>query len=197
MNSPKVSGVVSHIDPKRNYGFMRIEDGANDVFFAFSEIQGGASRLQVGSVLRGIIVQSPKGPKLSQIEIVSLQGTNPNVFYPIMSLAMVVGLALLLWWHFERSLLVSGLLAVNLGALFLMGLDKSLARSGSVRTPEVVAFTLALLGGSPGILLGMHVFKHKSRKASFQFVLLLIVVAQLCVVRILNIDFGLFTDTSR
>jgi uncharacterized membrane protein YsdA (DUF1294 family) len=79
-------------------------------------------------------------------------------------------------------------LALNVGAVFFMGLDKALARSGSVRTPEVVVFVIALLGGSPGVLLGIHVFKHKTRKASFQFVLLLIVVAQLWILRMLNVD---------
>jgi len=34
-------------------------------------------------------------------------------------------------------------------------------------------------------LVGMHVFKHKTRKSAFQFVLLLILVAQVVVLRAL------------
>jgi uncharacterized membrane protein YsdA (DUF1294 family) len=47
---------------------------------------------------------------------------------------------------------------------------------------------MALLGGSPGVLLGIHVFRHKTRKASFQFVLLLIVVAQFALLRALGLE---------
>lgn len=191
MNSSKTSGIVSTIDAKRRYGFVRTEDSTQDIFFALSEVPGDVSRLQVGSVLRGNITQAPKGPKLTQIEVVALQGTNPYLFYSIMGGCLVVLMASLVWWHFELPPLAAAFLALNVGAVFFMGLDKLLARSGSVRTPEVVVFVIALLGGSPGVLLGIHVFKHKTRKASFQFVLLLIVVAQLWLVRTLNIDVGL------
>ena len=104
-----------------------------------------------------------------------------------MGVALPFGLAILLWQHFDVSLGVSAFLVINVSSLFLMGIDKSSARSGSVRIPEIVLFILALLGGCPGILLGIHVFKHKTRKASFQFVLLLIAVTQLFVARLLGV----------
>lgn len=166
---------------------MRTEDSTQEIFFALSEVPGDISRLQVGSVLKGHIAQAPKGPKLTQIEVVALRGTDPYIFYSIMGASLVVLSAILVWWHFALPLLAAAFLALNVGAVFFMGLDKFLARSGSVRTPEVIVFVIALLGGSPGVLLGIHVFKHKTRKASFQFVLLLIVAAQLWVARILNI----------
>jgi uncharacterized membrane protein YsdA (DUF1294 family)/cold shock CspA family protein len=188
MSPSKVSGIVSSIDPKGRYGFVRTEDGTQDIFFALSDLPGDVSALQVGSVLKGTITQASKGPKLTQIEVVRLQATNPYIFYSIMGGCLVALMAILVWWHFELPPLAAVFLALNVGAVFFMGLDKALARSGSVRTPEVVVFVIALLGGSPGVLLGIHVFKHKTRKASFQFVLLLIVVAQLWILRMLNVD---------
>ncbi len=173
---------------------MRTEDSAQDVYFALDDVPGDVSRLHVGSVLKGNITQAPKGPRLAQIEIVALQGTNPYIFYSIMGAALVILVASLLWWYFGLTPLAAGFLALNVGAVVFMGFDKALARSGAVRTPEVILFVLALLGGSPGILLGIHVFKHKTRKASFQFVLLLIIVAQLGVARILHVDLGIQGD---
>jgi uncharacterized membrane protein YsdA (DUF1294 family) len=85
------------------------------------------------------------------------------------------------------SFLVAYALGINGGMLFMMGLDKLLSRSGSLRTPEAVVYTMGLLGGSPGIVLGIHVFKHKTRKAGFQFVLLLIFTAQIAVLRLLGV----------
>ncbi len=70
-------------------------------------------------------------------------------------------------------------LAVTLVAFFYIGKDKAKARHGDRRTPEAVLWFLATIGGTVGILLGMHVFHHKTKKISFQFILALILLAQL------------------
>jgi uncharacterized membrane protein YsdA (DUF1294 family) len=83
----------------------------------------------------------------------------------------------------ELPLLTTLVVAINITTFISLGLDKSFARSQSMRIPEPVLFVLALLGGSPGTLLAIHVFKHKSRKASFQLALLLIIACQLFLYR--------------
>jgi uncharacterized membrane protein YsdA (DUF1294 family) len=57
-------------------------------------------------------------------------------------------------------------------------IDKVRARSGSSRIPERVLLGLALVGGSPGLLVGMLVAHHKTRKLAFIVPLILIVSAQ-------------------
>ncbi|MHB8586215.1 MAG: DUF1294 domain-containing protein [Thermoplasmatota archaeon] len=59
-----------------------------------------------------------------------------------------------------------------------MGIDKSRARDGKRRIRERTLLTGAALGGSFGMLLGMAVFRHKTRKLSFILPFVLIVVAQ-------------------
>jgi len=49
----------------------------------------------------------------------------------------------------------------------LMGFDKHRAREAGWRIPERTFFTLALIGGTFGILLGSVAFHHKTRKGSF------------------------------
>lgn len=112
-------------------------------------------------------------------------GAKPYVFYIGLSVGIVVVMTYLIWSEFQVSLSVSALLGINAAALVYMGFDKSLARSEAMRVPEVVLYLIALIGGVPGLLVGVHVFKHKTRKAAFQFVLLLIVVVQLVVMRFL------------
>lgn len=69
--------------------------------------------------------------------------------------------------------------AITVVSVFFMGYDKYQARLRGARTPEATLWFLALLGGTPGILLGMHVFRHKTKKISFQLILVLILLGQL------------------
>lgn len=111
-------------------------------------------------------------------------GAKPYIFYGCFSLGVAALVTYLMWGELGLSVGRSALLGINAAGLTGMGLDKFLSRPGTaVRVPEVVLYVIALLGGVPGILVGMHVFKHKSRKAAFQFVLLLILVAQVAIFR--------------
>jgi uncharacterized membrane protein YsdA (DUF1294 family) len=67
----------------------------------------------------------------------------------------------------------------SLVALGMMGVDKARARGGGRRIPEATLLLVALVGGSPGTLLGMLAFRHKTRKAGFLLPFALIVAAQL------------------
>ena len=50
------------------------------------------------------------------------------------------------------------------------GFDKWAARRSSRRVPENTLHLWSLLGGWPGALVAQRVFRHKTRKASFQIV---------------------------
>lgn len=67
---------------------------------------------------------------------------------------------------------------INAFTFLLFGFDKWMARAHSWRTPEIVLFTLAAVGGSVGALVGTSFFRHKTKKISFQFLLWLIVLIQ-------------------
>jgi uncharacterized membrane protein YsdA (DUF1294 family) len=57
------------------------------------------------------------------------------------------------------------------GVTFLFyGYDKMQARNEMWRVKEITLHTLALVGGWPGALAGMHYFQHKTRKVRFQIV---------------------------
>ena len=83
-------------------------------------------------------------------------------------------MAELLW-----KLLGIYLLAVNLTAFFLMGLDKRRARREARRIPERTLFLPAILGGALGGTLGMRVFHHKTKHWYFRWGFPLLLVLQL------------------
>ena len=58
--------------------------------------------------------------------------------------------------------------ALSAWTFVLFGFDKWRAGRGGTRVPEATLFWLSALGGWPGGLLGMGVFRHKSAKGSFQ-----------------------------
>lgn len=70
-------------------------------------------------------------------------------------------------------------LALSLLDFALMGVDKSKARRQVWRVPEKWFFLLALLGGTPGAILGMHAFHHKTRHWYFKWGLPAILLLQL------------------
>ena len=71
------------------------------------------------------------------------------------------------------------LAAVNLVTFTVYGVDKAKARRGAWRVPEKTLFPLPLLGGSVGALLGMLVFRHKTKHWYFVWGIPLILLAQI------------------
>lgn len=71
------------------------------------------------------------------------------------------------------------LAAVNLAAFALMGLDKRRARRGAWRISEKALFLPAVLGGALGGLLGMRVFRHKTKHWYFRFGMPALLIVQI------------------
>lgn len=69
--------------------------------------------------------------------------------------------------------------ALSLVDFVLMGVDKRRAKRGAWRVKESTFFLLAVLGGSPGAVLGMWAFRHKTRHWYFKFGLPALLLGQL------------------
>ena len=71
------------------------------------------------------------------------------------------------------------LIIINALGMLLMIVDKSRARKRLSRISEVNLFTIAILGGSFGILFTMILIRHKTRHKKFSIGLPLIIVCQI------------------
>ncbi|MEL1136477.1 DUF1294 domain-containing protein [Desulfitobacterium sp. THU1] len=71
---------------------------------------------------------------------------------------------------------------LNCLGFFLMGRDKYLARRNRWRIPEKWFFTLAFLGGALGTLLGMRVFRHKTKHKLFTWGIPLLLIWNIVVI---------------
>lgn len=59
--------------------------------------------------------------------------------------------------------IIGYLICINLAGLASMGIDKRKAVRRQWRIPEATLFLIALLGGSLGSIIGMQLFRHKTR----------------------------------
>lgn len=59
------------------------------------------------------------------------------------------------------------LVIINLITLLTMYIDKRKAKKAKRRIPEKTLFTLVFLGGGIGGIVGMYMFRHKTKKARF------------------------------
>ena len=74
--------------------------------------------------------------------------------------------------------IISYLLIINAAGFFSMLADKHKARKNAWRIPERTLLLIALVGGSIGSLLGMHLFRHKTQHPKFALGLPLILAVQ-------------------
>ncbi|KAF2328283.1 DUF1294 domain-containing protein [Flavobacterium nitrogenifigens] len=58
-------------------------------------------------------------------------------------------------------------LFINIIVFIFAGYDKSQARKNKRRIPENTLFFMELIGGTPGLLIAMLIFRHKTSKTSF------------------------------
>lgn len=77
------------------------------------------------------------------------------------------------------------LVAVNLLGFAIMGIDKSKAKKRAFRISEATLFIVAIIGGSIGSILGMQIFRHKTKHWYFKFGMPFILLMQLAFVAFL------------
>lgn len=60
-------------------------------------------------------------------------------------------------------LIIAYFIVMNIAGFASMGIDKAKAKKHAWRIPEATLFTIAILGGSIGSILGMQHFRHKTK----------------------------------
>jgi len=73
-------------------------------------------------------------------------------------------------------------LIINLVGFAAMGFDKFKAKNNFWRTKEKTLFTIAAIGGSIGAIIGMYMFRHKTKHNSFVFGMPLILAVQIGII---------------
>lgn len=114
-----------------------------------------------------------------------------NVFF-ILYFGMLIGAAWLTEKYFFRTtpfapktfllFIPYHLVFINLATFMAYGADKRAAVRGERRIPEMSLHALEFLGGWPGAFIGQKIFRHKTKKKSFQAMFWLMLVLQIAAV---------------
>ena len=71
------------------------------------------------------------------------------------------------------------LVIINVMALLLYYVDKKRAIKRKYRIPEKYLFLVAIVGGSVGSILGIYLFRHKTKRYNFTLGIPLLLVIQI------------------
>lgn len=77
--------------------------------------------------------------------------------------------------------IITYLLIINLIGFLAMGIDKFKAKRGYWRIPEGTLIMITALGGGIGTLLGMYIFRHKTKKMKFTIGIPTILIAEIII----------------
>ncbi|KTB60423.1 hypothetical protein AO066_27225 [Pseudomonas fluorescens] len=106
-----------------------------------------------------------------------------NIQYPRLKAAIFALLcappligAALVWYRGETLIPLAAYGVVSVIAFFLYWSDKRKAQTERWRTPENILHAVELAGGWPGALIAQQVFRHKTRKVSYQVLFWVIVL---------------------
>ena len=80
------------------------------------------------------------------------------------------------------SIFLLYVIIINIVGFCAMGIDKHKAKKGSWRIPEKRLFFIAIIGGSIGSIIGMRIFRHKTKHWDFVWGMPAILILQILAV---------------
>ena len=86
---------------------------------------------------------------------------------------------------YTREIFLTYLVFINLLNFCLFSSDKKRARNRQWRIPESTLLLVSLFGGTLGGLIGMNVFKHKTKKIKFIIGLPVILIINFLIIKYL------------
>ena len=165
----------------KGYGFVVPQDGGDRAFVHIKAFERPGRRPAVGDLISYAVSRDARGP-LNAVQV-RFAGAKPipstraardtatRAEPPRLALALLAfgALALLAWRHLLPPVVLLAYAVASAVTFLAYAWDKAAAERGAWRTRESTLHTFALLGGWPGALLAQAWLRHKSRKASFQW----------------------------
>ncbi|MCJ0825268.1 cold shock and DUF1294 domain-containing protein [Luteimonas sp. 50] len=168
-------GRISGWNDDKGYGFVVPNGGGDRAFVHVKAFQFGSRRPVDGDLISYTAGRDARG-RINATEVrfagQRIEHRKPPLPIPRMLLGcaalLAIGLGAAFGWLPLLLAVAYGL--ASLLSYLMYSLDKSAARADAQRIPENSLHLADLLGGWPGALIAQQRFRHKTVKASFQFV---------------------------
>ena len=169
-------GRITDWNDDKGFGFVAPNGGGDRAFVHIKAFERTSPRPVSGQLISHEPRKDERGRfNATGIRLVTPQQERHTVRrngWPRKAIAALFLVALVVGWFLSKIptiiLLAYGAMSVLTFAMY--GIDKSAAADNRWRTQESTLHFAGLLGGWPGALFAQDVFRHKSRKAEFQFV---------------------------
>lgn len=174
-------GKIADWKDDRGFGFILPDDGSPKVFFHIHDVQRRDRRpVEKEWVTFELAVDGQGRWRATQVAFVQPDATvvarRPEskgfsgedwagIGFGVVILA---GLGLLTLAGKVVAPVFGLYLIASTAAFFLYANDKAAARRQRWRTPEATLLAVGVFGGWPGALIAQRIYRHKSRKVSFQ-----------------------------
>jgi len=165
-------GTLSTWNDDRGFGFISSPEAPDNVFVHISAFAAGSPRPAVGDSVSFGVASSAKGPQAAGVRLVGLVSAARSAEVgrlDYLAIVIFIPLAVFIALQWTAPVTIFAIYAVaSILCFFAYGADKRAAAQRTWRTPEASLLLLGLVGGWPGAIIGMRVFRHKTRKASFR-----------------------------
>ena len=180
----RLVGRVSDWDDDKGYGFVVPRGGGVRAFVDVKAFQLGSRRPVEGDLISYEASKDARG-RTNAINVrffaQRIEKREPRRPLPRLVLGVLFLLAVLAGTLLGiiPALILIGYLVLSGVSYLMYWWDKEAAGKGAQRTPESTLHFVDLLGGWPGALVAQQQFRHKTVKASFQWVFWFTVLANL------------------
>jgi uncharacterized membrane protein YsdA (DUF1294 family)/cold shock CspA family protein len=168
----RYQGKISSWKDEQGFGFITPNGGGKQVFVHITAFTNRHRRPSADTLVTYEVKKEVNGKfKAEQVQYVDAPvRANDGALLLLFALVFLIGMSLsvlagklppfVAWLYFAASTFM----------FFIYKVDKTAARRDQRRTPEKTLHLLALIGGWPGAIVAQKLFRHKSKKLSFQVI---------------------------
>lgn len=170
MQHTRYQGKVTSWKDEQGFGFITPNSGGKQVFVHITAFLNHHRRPSGNEIVTYEVTKDVNGKlKAERVLYIDEPGrSNDGSLLLLFAIIFILCMAIsafagkLPLWVLELYLIASS------WTLITYRLDKMAAKRSHSRTPEKTLHLLALIGGWPGAIIGQKLFRHKSKKLSFQ-----------------------------